>query len=62
MISFMNCTLHQTGHIIKVIKTKTMKWMGHGKCTSKIRNVYKILVRKPERRRPLGRKHSYIKG
>jgi hypothetical protein len=32
-----------------------MKWMEHVVCMEEIRNVYKILIGKPEWRRPLGR-------
>jgi hypothetical protein len=31
-----------------------MRWMGHAECTDKIRNAYKILVKKPEGMRILG--------
>jgi hypothetical protein len=30
MISFMNCTLHQTEAVIIVIKTRATKWITHG--------------------------------
>jgi hypothetical protein len=32
-----------------------MKWAGHVACTGEMRNAYKILVRKPEGKRMLGR-------
>jgi hypothetical protein len=32
-----------------------MKWVGYIVCMGEIRNVYKILIGKPEGKRPLGR-------
>jgi hypothetical protein len=32
-----------------------MKWAGHVACIGQDRKVYKVLVRKPEGKRPLGR-------
>jgi hypothetical protein len=37
------------------MKPRTMRWVGHVARTGKIRNVYRILVGKPERKRQLGR-------
>jgi hypothetical protein len=42
-------------YIIKVIKTKWVRWVGHGPHTEGIRNAYKILVRKSESKSPFGR-------
>jgi len=47
---FMTGTL---ANIIKVIKSKRKKWAEHVAHMEKIRNAYKILVGKPEGRRPL---------
>jgi hypothetical protein len=41
--------------IIMLIKTRRMRWMGHEALMEKMRNVHKILVRKHEGKRPLGR-------
>jgi hypothetical protein len=38
-----------------MIKSRIMKWAGHVVCLGKRRGVYKVLVGKPERKRPLGR-------
>jgi hypothetical protein len=38
---------------MKVIKLRRMRWAGHLACMGKMRNAYKILVRKPEGERPL---------
>jgi hypothetical protein len=32
-----------------------MRWAGHAACKGEERKVYKVLVRKPEEKRPLGR-------
>jgi len=40
-------------NIIRVIKLRKMSWAGHVACMEVMRNVYIILVRKPEGKRPL---------
>jgi hypothetical protein len=47
--------LYASPHVIRVIKSRRMRWVGHIAHMGEMRNVYKILVRKPERKRPLGR-------
>jgi len=47
------CNLYASPNIIRVIKSKRMKWVGHVACIGEVRNAYKILVLKPEGRRPL---------
>jgi hypothetical protein len=42
-------------NIIRVIKSRRMRWAEHAARMAKMRNEYKILVRKPEGRRPLER-------
>jgi hypothetical protein len=37
-----------------IIKSR-MRWAGHTACMGEMRNVYKILVRKPEGKGPLGK-------
>jgi hypothetical protein len=51
MRSSVMCTIH---HILLII-LRRMRWMGHAACMGEMRNSYKILVRKPEGKRPLGR-------
>jgi hypothetical protein len=46
--------LYASPNIIRVIKFRRMRWTGHVALMG-IRNVYKILVGKPEGMRPLGR-------
>jgi hypothetical protein len=41
--------------IIKMVKSRRMRWAGHILRMGEKRNVYRILLRKPDRRRPLGR-------
>ena len=38
---------------MRVIKSRRMRWAGH--CMGEERGVYRVLVGKPEGRRPLGR-------
>jgi hypothetical protein len=42
-------------NIIGMIKSRRMKWAGHVARMTEMRNAYNILVRKPERKRPLGK-------
>jgi hypothetical protein len=48
------CNLYSSSDI-RVIKLGRIKWVGQVVCTGKTRNAYKMLVRKPEGKRPLGR-------
>jgi len=41
--------------IVRVIKSRRMRWAGHVAHMGENRNTYRVLVRKPEGRRPLGR-------
>jgi len=38
-----------------VIKSRRMKWVGHVARMGERRGVYRVLVRKPKGKRPLGR-------
>jgi hypothetical protein len=42
-------------NIIRMIKSRRMRWAGHVARMVANRNAYRILVGKPERKRPLGR-------
>jgi hypothetical protein len=46
--------LYSSPNIIRIIKSQRMTWRGHV-ANIEIRNAYKILVRKPEGKRPLTR-------
>jgi hypothetical protein len=47
--------LYSSPSIIRMIKTRRMKWAGHVARIGAKRNAYGILVGKPEGKRPLGR-------
>jgi hypothetical protein len=38
-----------------MIKSRRMRWVGHVACMGPQRNAYRILVQKPEGKKPLGR-------
>jgi len=46
--------LYSSPNIVRVIKSR-MRWVGHLSCMGEERGVYRVLVGKPEGRRPLGR-------
>jgi hypothetical protein len=46
--------LNSSPNIIRMIKSKRMRWVGYVAYRGEMRNVYKILVGKPEGKRPLG--------
>jgi hypothetical protein len=41
--------------IIRIIKSRRMRWVGHVARMGEKRNAYRLLVGKPEGKRPLGR-------
>jgi hypothetical protein len=47
--------LYSSPSIVRVIKARTMRWVGHVVHMGEVRGAYNILVRRPEGRRPLGR-------
>ena len=47
--------LYSSPNIVQVIKSRRMRWAGHVARTGEDMGVYRVLVRKPEGRRPLGR-------
>jgi len=47
--------LHSSPIIVRVIKSRRMKWAGHVARMGEERGVYRALVGKPEGRRPMGR-------
>ena len=47
--------LYSSPNIVRVIKSRRMRWARHVARMGEERGVYRFLVGKPERRRPLGR-------
>ena len=47
--------LYYSPYIIRVIKSRKMRFGGHVECTGDKRGAYRVLVGKPEGKRPLGR-------
>jgi hypothetical protein len=47
--------LYLSPNVIVQIKSRRMRWAGHVERMGEERNVYRVLVGKPERKRPLGR-------
>ena len=46
---------------MRVIKSRRMRWAGHVVYTGEERGVYRVLVRKPEGKRPVGRpRHRWV--
>jgi len=52
MMNFIACILRQ---ILLVITSRRMRWAGHVTCMREGRGVYRVLVGRPEGKRPLGR-------
>ena len=50
--------LYSSPNIVRVIKSRRMRWGGH---VGEEREVYRVLVGKPEGKRPLGRpRHRWV--
>jgi len=47
--------LYSSPNIVRVLKSRRMRWAGHVARMGERRSVYRVLVGKPEGRRPLGR-------
>ena len=47
--------LYSSPNIVQVIKSRRMRWAGHVARMGDGRGVYRVLVGKPEGKRPLGR-------
>jgi len=48
--------LYSSPNIVRVIKSRRMRWAGHVTRMSEERGVYRVLVGKPEGKKPLGRR------
>ena len=47
--------LYSSPNIIRNLKSRRLRWAGHLAHMEQFRNEYRVLVRKPEGKRPLGR-------
>ena len=47
--------LYSLPNTVRVVKSRRMKWAGHVARTGEDRGVHRVLVGKPEGKRPLGR-------
>jgi hypothetical protein len=50
--------LYSSPSIIRIIKSRRMRWAGHVARMREKRNAYRLLVEKPEGKRSLGRRRS----
>ena len=46
---------YSSPNIVRVMKSRRVMWAGHEARMGEIRSIYRVLVRKPEGKRPLGR-------
>ena len=53
MLSYMHYTVHLT---VTNLKSRRQRWAGHEARTKLLRIAYRVLVRKPEGKRSLGRR------
>jgi hypothetical protein len=47
--------LYSSPNIVRVIKSRRMRWVGYVACMGEGRGAYRVLVGRPESKRPLGR-------
>jgi hypothetical protein len=47
--------LYSSPNIVRVIKSRRMRWAGHVARMGEGRGIYRVLVGRPEGKRPLGR-------
>ena len=45
--------LYSSPNIVLVVKSRRMRWLGHVACMGERRGVYRVMVGKPEGKRPL---------
>jgi hypothetical protein len=60
MMNFITCIF--LTNIVRVIKSRRMRWAGHVAHMGKGRGVYGVLVGSPEGKRPLGRPRNRWEG
>jgi hypothetical protein len=54
--------LYSSPSIIRIIKSRRMRWAGHVARMVEKRNAYRLLVGQPEGNRPLGRRRQEVGG
>jgi len=47
--------LYSLPNIVRMVKSRRMRWAGHVACVGEGRGVHRVLMGKPEGKRPLGR-------
>ena len=52
--------LYSSPNIVRVSKSRRMRWAGHVECKGERRGVYRVLVGQPEGKRPLRRPRSRL--
>ena len=53
--------MYSSPNIIRNLKSRRLRWAGHVARTEQFRNAYRVLVGKPESKRPLGRPRRRLK-
>jgi hypothetical protein len=53
--------LYSSPNIVRVIKSRRMRWAGNVGCLGERRSMYRVLVGKPEGKRPRHRREDNIK-
>jgi hypothetical protein len=48
-------SLYSSLNIVRVIKSRRMRWAGHVACMVEGRDVYRVFIERPVDKRPLGR-------
>ena len=54
--------LYPSSNLVQVIKSRKMRWVGHVVCKGERKGLYRVLVGKPEGKRPLGRPRRKSEG
>jgi hypothetical protein len=49
-------SLYSSPNIVRVIKSRSMRWAGHVARMGEVISVYRVLVGRPKRKRPLGKR------
>jgi len=47
--------LYSSPNIVRVIKSRRMRWVGHVACMGERRDIYRVFAGRPEGKRPFGR-------